>query len=563
MGVPSLYRTLVKNYAKIQDVSNEHIEYLFLDFNCLIHHCLKNVDVKDVPLREMDECVINEVLRYSIYIITKVVKPTRLVYIAVDGPVPVAKMDRQRSRRFKKTQDEAFKQKTKKKYNMNDTGKTFDSNKITPGTVFMSKLTGRIKNYITIGAFAEHAKNSFKVIYSDSNVVGEGEHKIFDFIRNAKTTPKMCVYGMDADLIILSMCVKRPHIKLMRESSHVDTNAESEFSYLDIDTCKKFLYEDCVPEAMRNDLTIDNFVNDFTFYSMIGGNDFVHPVAHCKIRNGGLEKLTRMYIIVYSTLSKNLIVDDEIQYDFLKLMFSKMTDSEDVGMKKIYCNKPNAQNEKLTYERELEMYEHSEYTNVKNPFHLFYKDEFEKINFYGHYDDWTKQYNEYFFKDEQDGVKQYLHSLVWAKKYYQGEVTSWIFSNKHRVAPLAKTILEHMEESMLKPDFTLFHPLTPLEQLMYVMPSHSHKLLPITLQDFMIDEESPIREYYPNKFKLDAVAGCKNIYSEALLPDINIDNIRRVVANVPLDDRDVMRNNIVDTYFHKTFNSKSHAHVNS
>ena len=83
------------------------------------------------------------------------------------------------------------------------------------------------------------------------------------------------------------------------------------------------------------------------------------------------------------------------------------------------------------------------------------------------------------------------------------------------------------------------------------------------LQDFMIDEESPIREYYPNKFKLDAVAGCKNIYSEALLPDINIDNIRRVVANVPLDDRDVMRNNIVDTYFHKTFNSKSHAHVNS
>ena len=32
MGVPGLYRTLVKNYAKIQDVSNEHIEYLFLRF---------------------------------------------------------------------------------------------------------------------------------------------------------------------------------------------------------------------------------------------------------------------------------------------------------------------------------------------------------------------------------------------------------------------------------------------------------------------------------------------------------------------------------------------------
>lgn len=75
----------------------------------------------------------------------------------------------------------------------------------------------------------------------------------------------------------------------------------------------------------------------------------------------------------------------------------------------------------------------------------------------------------------------------------------------------------------------------------------------------MIDEESPIREYYPNKFKLDAVAGCKNIYSEALLPEIDIDKIRRIVANVPLDDRDIMRNTIVDTYFHKSFTPQRHA----
>ena len=561
MGVPSLYRTLVTNYANIQDVSNEHIEYLFLDFNCLIHHCLKISGVKDVHLREIDECVINEVLRYSIYIITKVVKPTRLVYLAVDGPVPVAKMDRQRSRRFKKTQDVAFSQKTKRKYDMEESSRTFDSNKITPGTVFMSKLTARIKNYITIGAFAQHAKkSSFKVIYSDSNVAGEGEHKIFDFIRNAKTTPKICVYGMDADLIILSMCVRRPFIKLMRESSHIDAKSDSEFSYLDIDVCKKVLYEDYVPDGMRNDLTIDSFVNDFTFYSMLGGNDFVHPIAHCKIRNGGLEKLTRMYLIVYSTLRKNLIIDDEIQYDFLKQLFNRMMDSEDVGVKKVYCNKPYASNEKLTYEREIELYEHSEYTNVKNPFHLFYRDEFTKINFYDHYDSWSEKYNEYFFNgNEKDGVIQYLHSLVWAKQYYQGNTPSWIFSNKHRVAPLVRTIIEHMDESMLRPNFILFQPLTPIEQLRYVMPAHCHKLLPMTLQDFLIDEESPIREYYPNKFKLDAVAGCKNIYSEALLPEIDIDRIRRIVANVPLDDRDIMRNTIVDTYFHKSFTPQRHA----
>lgn len=561
MGVPSLYRTLVTNYTNIQDVSDERIEYFFLDFNCLIHHCLRLVDLKNVPLREIDECVINEVLRYSIYIITKVVKPSRLVYLAIDGPVPLAKMDRQRSRRFKKTQDMAFVQKTKKKYNMDESVRFFDSNKVTPGTVFMSKLNARIKNYITIGAFAQHAKkNTFKVICSDSNVPGEGEHKIFDFIRNSKTTPKICVYGMDADLIILSMCAKRPFIKLMRESSHIDSCAESEFSYMDIDVCKNVLYEDYVPDEMRNELSIDSFINDFTFYSMLGGNDFVHPIAHCKIRNGGLEKLTRVYLIVYSALRKNLVIENEIQYEFLKNMIMRMTDSEDVGMKKIYCNKPYANNEKLTFEREIEMYEHSEYTNVKNPFHLFYRDEFSKINFYDNYETWTKQYNEYFFKANAiDGVKQYMNSLVWAKKYYQGEIPSWIFSNSYRVAPLTKTLLEHMDESMLSPDFNMFRPLTPLEQLMYVMPAHSHKLLPQCLQDFMTDEESPIRKYYPHKFKLDAVAGCKNIYSEALLPEIRINDLIRVVANVPLSDHDVMRNTIVESYFHKSFTPHRHA----
>ena len=104
-------------------MSNEHIEYLFLDFNCPIHHCLKNVDVKDVPLREMDECVINEVLRYSIYIITSRGKPTRLVYIAVDGPVPVARWTDSAPGASKKHRTKLSNKKTKKKYNMNDTGK--------------------------------------------------------------------------------------------------------------------------------------------------------------------------------------------------------------------------------------------------------------------------------------------------------------------------------------------------------------------------------------------------------------------------------------------------------
>lgn len=557
MGVPSLYRTLVSHYKSIQDVSTAQTEYLFLDFNCLIHHCLCVVKGVDMSPREMEEEVITEIVRYAVYIITVIVKPTRLVYISIDGPVPVAKMERQRSRRFKKIQDAAFIKKTRKKYDMDD-DRSFDSNRVTPGTMFMSKLNSRIKNYITIGAFASHATKAFKVIFSDSNVPGEGEYKIFEHIRQHLVQPaKIHIYGMDADLIMLSMAVDRPGIRLMRETSHVDETTDTEFSYLDIDSCKKALYDDYISDEMKQSLHIDTFIRDFILYSKLGGNDFVHPLPHCRIRHGGLEKLTRVYVVVYSLLQASLVrADGSLNDTFLYTFMHRLSDSEDLGMKRMIGGRQQASNEKLTFEKEIEMYEHSEYNNPKNPFHLFYKDDMQKVDYKRPYDEWVDAYNDYFFPSDVpmgDVVRDYFKSLVWSFRYYHGEVPSWTFYNRYRTSPPLKSIVEHFDASFLRPTFEKDTVLTPFEQLMYVLPSHSNRLLPFGLQDMMSDPESPIAEYYPGRFKLDAVAGLKNIYSEAILPHVHIPNIRRVVANVPLNDHEVMRNTVVENAFHKTF----------
>lgn len=553
MGVPSLYRTLVSHYSTIQDVSTEQTEYLFLDFNCLIHHCLRVVKGMDINMREMEEEVITEILRYAIYIITKVVKPTRLAYISIDGPVPVAKMERQRSRRFKKIQDAAFAQKTRRKYNMDDE-KSFDSNRVTPGTMFMSKLNSRIKNYITIGAFATHTKKSLRVIFSDSNVPGEGEYKIFEYIRNSKTHPKIHIYGMDADLIMLSMAVNKPNIRLMREASTIDTTTDAEFSYLDVDTCKKALYDDYISDDMKTSLSIDAFIRDFILYSKFGGNDFVNPLPHCKMRMGGLEKLTRVYVIVYSLLNTPLVSPDgEINYMFMKHFLNRLSESEDLGMKRSsgYRNMPQ---EQLTYEREVEIYEHSEYSNPRNPFHLFYKDTLKEVDFKKNYDDWVREYNEHFFKNIElsNVVKEYFKSLVWSYKYYHGDMSSWTYYYPYRTSPPVKTLVEYFDASLLNPTFERDEVLSPLEQLMYVLPAQSCRLLPYGLQELMTDTESPIIDIYPSRFKLDVIAGGKNIYSEALLPHIHIPYIRNAVANVPLNDHEVMRNTVVEQPFHKT-----------
>jgi 5'-3' exoribonuclease 1 len=99
----------------------------------------------------------------------------------------------------------------------------FDSNCITPGTTFMSEISSRLHTFIQAKLQNDPRWAHLEVVYSGHDVPGEGEHKIMQYIRDYKVGPHYdpavthCMYGNDADLILLALATHEPNFCILRE----------------------------------------------------------------------------------------------------------------------------------------------------------------------------------------------------------------------------------------------------------------------------------------------------------------------------------------------------------
>ena len=156
-------------------------------------------------------------------VIDEIAKPKKLVYIGVDGVVPRAKMVQQRFRRFSGWKQSTMEKEVKAQFGVEEKS-IWNRNSITPGTVFMKKLSDGIRKAIQQKKITTIRNLEF--IFSDSSVPGEGEHKLIPFLRDKGKTKdeKVVIYGMDADLIMLSLSTQMDNIFLLREKDNGENN---------------------------------------------------------------------------------------------------------------------------------------------------------------------------------------------------------------------------------------------------------------------------------------------------------------------------------------------------
>ncbi|KAH9883382.1 exoribonuclease 1 [Xylariomycetidae sp. FL2044] len=316
MGVPKFFRWLSERYPAISQLIAENripeFDNLYLDMNGIIHNCTHK-DSHDTSFRLSEDEMFIRIFNYIEHLFGKI-RPKKLFFMAIDGVAPRAKMNQQRARRFRTALDaEQAREKAIREGQELPKDDPFDSNCITPGTDFMAKLTLQLKYFINKKISEDSDWQGCDIVLSGHEVPGEGEHKIMEYIRNAKAQPnynpnvRHCLYGLDADLIMLGLLSHDPHFCLLREEVTFGRASKTKskelehqnFYLMHLCIVREYLeleFQDLKKEGcLRVPFNMERIIDDFILMAFFVGNDFLPNLPHLHINEGALATMFRIY----------------------------------------------------------------------------------------------------------------------------------------------------------------------------------------------------------------------------------------------------------------------------
>lgn len=463
--------------------------------------------------------------------------PQYFVILAVDGVAPDAKINQQRQRRYRAAAESHFRG-------------YFNSNSISPGTPFMRRLNQAITEKLEAAAL-NGARMPPMVIYSSHMSPGEGEHKILDFLRdpalklvNSETNKGgNILYGLDADLVLLSLISPIRNIFLYREQE-----GRGGTQMIMIEALKRRLREE-FPKSRKTVL------QDFVLMSYLVGNDFLPHQPSMASISFGMSKLLDIYDKFNGarakgkglplTTAKGLVNWTNFAkfIDILSKSEPKMLVNE-FGMRKKYPSPLLEASISFDAEKGLNVIDMTKFSNlwyqnmgIQDPGDIAFLEKLTGTSVAG--------------TDVTQICFEYLKTISWNLRYYLhgfGNVNArWYYPHHHTpllgdLARVMKTLLlgKHASDYAARLDQEIANPpigepgrtepLNVVHQLLAIMPPVSVDLVPEEVQPLM-SPTSILGDMFPVKFAVERYDVDEDWMGEILIPFADAERIRSAVED--------------------------------
>jgi len=495
MGVKHFYPWYKRHCAESITHCPKSIDVLALDLNGMFHLCAQKIYTygtrghsllaqkhmygKTNILLFKEICNKIERLRYEI-------NPKKKLILCVDGVAGLGKMNQQRQRRFK-------------------TGLTmdvnaFNPNSFTPGTKLMDHLTKYIDWYIRTMMTTSKAWQNLDVIFSNEKVPGEGEHKIMYYIRrHARAHESFCIYGLDADLIMIGLLLPLSHVYIAREPDY------GFIEYVHLKTLQQ-----CIVRMMRwtshsHVFQDERAIDDFILMTFLVGNDFLPTLPTVSIIDGALDIVLEIYKNVgrqCGHLTREVSSRIIFERHALFIFFQNFAMQEKALIEKKYNSQYAFFPDPLVL-RNLRIEQNKNVISFPR-----YRDDYYRSKFRGNASIHTI-------------VKEYLDGMNWIINYYKFGMPDWTWFYPFFYGPFLVDFVDILE-TYESPLFHSHEPLDPFLQLIMVLPENSKSLVPSELSDVSLS----LKQYFPDIIEIDLTGKRKEWEGVMILPIIHLEDFR-------------------------------------
>lgn len=489
---------------------------IYFDFNGAIYQAVHKLVKNQLPLN--NNSIASETIAYLDWLLKEGVAAGNNINVGVclDGVAPRAKMMQQRKRRFMGMFRGLLDEKET----------SWDTCAISPGTEFMDVMAKYLR---------ERAKGDKDMWVSPADEPGEGEHKIFQKLEEVPDTSPTLIYGLDADLIMLSLVSHRRNIYLMREVTQAGipnncpaVSANAPFVYVNIDSLRAGILEnvrqhykwpvsdDAIHDTYNNEAK--QWIETYIVLCFLLGNDFLPPLPALTLKNEGLDIVLRAYGRIRK--GRELVSDSKINWDVLAALIEDLSTVEDDRVHAACA----ANMERHCHAREpVEFYPSLPQNRDPVVKEILYSTGNWRINYYmGLFD--IRRVN--VPQVMRESTIKYLKGLCWVFNYYTRRPKDVMWFYPYGYAPTALDLVNTLQSENVGWDVGKQSDrefVDPVVQLLSILPPTSVNLLPPNARGFMQDDAHGCRHFYPSNFKVHTFLKTRLWECHPKLPILDVD----------------------------------------